>query len=181
MAMKLKMDTIRSSLLRTTSYSGVILRMPIISYSRSLPISTLELQRLWVATREVLSVPEQRITVACITEEKIRTLNRDYRKKDRPTNVLTFSYGDWQKNIQAPKAPLSSEGEHDVILCLSVAEKEAVSRSVSLHDYVALLLVHSFLHVCGMDHERSHKEEQTTAELEQQILTRAGFPSLSLS
>ncbi len=103
---------------------------------------------------------EQNVTVKCVSEEEIRRLNKLYRKKDSVTNVLTFSYGG---------------GDHDVALCVAVAKQEASAKKLMLRDYTALLLVHAFLHVCGMDHERSEKEAKEMEEEEKNILNKLGF------
>jgi probable rRNA maturation factor len=124
-----------------------------------------EVKSLAEAACSVQGIEEQRVTVKCVTEEEIRRLNKEYRKKDNVTNVLTFSYGD---------------NEHDVALCLEVAKREVDEKKIILRDYVALLLVHAFLHVCGMDHERSEEEAKEMEQKEKNILSKAGFKVNSL-
>jgi probable rRNA maturation factor len=70
--------------------------------------------------------------------------------------------------------------EHDVALCLSVAEREAAERQVPVRDYAAVLLVHAFLHACGLDHERSEAEAEKMAEAERSALQRCGFTAVGL-
>lgn len=119
-----------------------------------------EVKSLAAAAYKSRGCENQRVTVRCVSEEEIRRLNKQYRKKDSVTNALTFSYGG---------------KEHDVALCVAVAKKQAGERRVALHDYVALLLVHAFLHVCGMDHERSEKEAKEMEKKEKNILSKRGF------
>lgn len=123
-----------------------------------------EVERLWKYTREATSFADDEVTVRCVSEVEIKGLNRQYRQQAKPTNVLTFSY----------------DNEHDVALCLPVAEQEAMEREVALRDYVALLLVHAFLHATGMDHEESPAAESETQELEKKILAQTGFTEFAL-
>lgn len=132
--------------------------------SENFPLHLEEVEQLWRETKRVRNFPDEAVNIKCVSEEDVRTLNKQYRHKDALTNVLTFSY----------------DNEHDIALCLPVAEQEAKERGVELRDYVALLLVHAFLHVTGMDHERSEEEARRTKYEEQNILAEAGFAADSL-
>ena len=81
------------------------------------------------------------ITVRIVDAEEGRTLNREYRKKDYATNVLTFDY------VQEP------EIEADLVLCAPVVEREATEQKIDLVAHYAHLLVHGTLHAQGYDHE----------------------------
>jgi probable rRNA maturation factor len=126
-----------------------------------------EVATLWELTRGETVFSDDIVSVQCVSAEEMKRLNFEYRKKDSPTNVLTFSYNE--------------DHEHDVSLCMDVAEKEAQERGDTIRDYVALLLVHAFLHVCGMDHERSLGEAKKTEDIEKKILSTAGFVPQALS
>ncbi len=121
---------------------------------------------LLTVTCKEKNIPKANVTLKCVSAEEIRSMNATYRNTQAPTNILTFSYPD--------------TNEHDVALCISIAEKEAEYLRVPLQDYVALLLVHAFLHVAGMDHEKSQTEEEETQRLEKRILGQCGFTSVSL-
>lgn len=128
------------------------------------PLKSTDVDQLWLETIGLRRHTDDQVNVRCVSEEEIRRLNQRYRGKETPTNVLTFSYS----------------SEHDVALCLSVAEREAEERGVSFRDYVALLLTHAFLHVTGMDHERSPLSAARTKQAEEKILQQAGFLNLTL-
>lgn len=128
-------------------------------------MTTQETDRLWEETRKWRQFDDELVAVRAVSEEEMRELNERYRGKGHATNVLTFSY---------------DGGEHDMAVCLVVAAKEAQERQMELRDYVALLMVHGFLHVVGMDHERSDEEMEQTREAERAILQAAGFESESL-
>src|SRR3989338_2871998 len=146
--------------------------MPVHILGDELPLTSSQVELLWQTVCTYLQQPEDQVNVRAVSEEEIRTLNKTYRHKDSPTNVLTFSY-------DALGVP-GGAGEHDIALCLPVATREAEALRVALVDYVALLLTHAFLHAKGMDHELSSDEVKATQEAETSILTLAGFQPLSL-
>ncbi len=137
-----------------------------------LPLSASQVERLWSEVNAYTNTSDELIVVQAVPAEEMRTLNGTYRSSDKPTNVLTFSY---------PPMPGTAEGaEHNVAICLSIAEGEAKERDMDIATYVALLLVHAFLHAKGMDHERSEEEARATGEAEKHILQASGFTGLSL-
>ena len=109
------------------------------------------------------------VSVRFVSVEEVIDLNSRYRHKNSETNVLTFSYTD------------TVPYEHDIALCIRVAEQEAAQRGVGLRDYLALLVVDAMLHAAGLDHEQSLAEHQKTRALEKEILSECGFVSASLS
>lgn len=156
--------------------------MPIFLESAVLPLTLSEINKLWMAVCTACQYEDKNVTVANLSESEIRTLNRDYRHKDRPTNVLTFSYGEMAHSEQIQGAPKDVQvSDHDIMICADVAKKEAISLNVTYRDYTALLLVHAFLHATGLDHERSAEVEQETRRLEEEILSKTGFSAIHLS
>ena len=83
------------------------------------------------------------ITVRIVDADEGQALNRDYRKKDYATNVLTFDYA---------QAPIVTA---DLVLCAPVIAKEAKENNKTLGAHYAHLLVHGTLHAQGWDHETS--------------------------
>ena len=103
------------------------------------------------------------ITVRIVDSEEGQALNRDYRKKDYATNVLTFDY---------TRAPLVTA---DLVLCAPVVVKEAKENKKTLRDHYAHLLVHGTLHAQGYDHETSAADADAMEAREVIILTRLGI------
>lgn len=122
-------------------------------------------QLLRLVCEELQIESEGHITVRCVPIHEITNMNSTYRHKDAPTNILTFSY---------------DENEHDLALCIEVAKKEAIDRNILITDYVALLLVHGFLHALGMDHEKSDEEAHQTELAEKKVLEASGFTPVTL-
>jgi len=124
------------------------------------PLTSAEVEQLWQVTTEYRLWADDAVGISCVSEDEIRHLNQHYRQRDQSTNVLTFTY---------------DTSEHDIVLCMDVAVREADGRNTSMRDYVALLLVHAFLHATGMDHEESQAAAAATHKLERKILTQCGL------
>ena len=82
-----------------------------------------------------------RITLRFVGAEEGRRLNREFRRRDYATNVLTFAYEAW------PPAA-------DIVLCDSVVADEAAAQGKALASHYAHLVVHGVLHALGWDHLR---------------------------
>ena len=103
------------------------------------------------------------ITVRIVGSEEGQALNRDYRQKDYPTNVLTFDY---------TRAPLVTA---DLVLCAPVVAKEAKDNKKTLAAHYAHLLVHGTLHAQGYDHETSSKDAGVMEAREVAVLEGLGI------
>jgi probable rRNA maturation factor len=122
--------------------------------------------RRWV--QAALLAPAE-LTIRFVDAGEGRVLNRDYRGKDYPTNVLTFAYNDGEQ--MAEDEPTQA----DIILCTDVLEKEAAEQRKTVEEHAAHLIVHGVLHAQGYDHE--HDEEAAEMEqLERDILEALGYP-----
>jgi rRNA maturation RNase YbeY len=84
------------------------------------------------------------VSVTVSNDRRLHALNRDYRGKDRPTDVLSFPYED---------APGGGGPLGDVVFSVDRALAQAEDRGHSLQREVELLALHGTLHVCGYDHE----------------------------
>lgn len=102
------------------------------------------------------------ITVRIVDSEEGQSLNRDYRKKDYATNVLTFDY------TQEPVVTA------DLVLCAPVVAQEAKAQKKTLQAHYAHLIVHGTLHAQGWDHETSEADAQAMEAREIEILAGLG-------
>lgn len=102
------------------------------------------------------------IAVRLVDAEEGQALNRDFRKKDYATNVLTFDYA------QEPVVMA------DLIICAPVIEQEAAEQGKSLEAHYAHMLVHGTLHAQGWDHMKK-KEAEAMEAREREILAALGF------
>jgi probable rRNA maturation factor len=105
--------------------------------------------------------------IRMVEAEESAALNREYRKKLGPTNVLSFSYGPIDDH------PVKLLG--DVVICAPVVAAEAAEQSKDLDAHWAHMVVHGLLHLLGYDHiEDDDAVEMEALELE--ILGELGFP-----
>jgi len=93
------------------------------------------------------------ISVRLASDAEVHALNRQYRGKDRPTNVLSFPMV--QRDLLESVTLNSDDGEvllGDIVLAHGVCAAEAAERGVGLADHAGHLLVHGVLHLLGYDH-----------------------------
>lgn len=107
------------------------------------------------------------IVVRVVDEDESRRLNRQYRGKDRPTNVLSFPF----------EAPPGVPSEHlgDLVICAPVVQREALEQGKTAEAHWAHLTVHGVLHLLGHDHLDDNEAEQMEA-LERTILAGLRYP-----
>lgn len=116
-------------------------------------------------------ISEIEMTLTLCGAKKIRSLNRDYRNKDKQTDVLSFPVHEELR---------SSKGQNmmgvlnlgDVFICKEVATRQAKDFKIDVEGEAVHLLVHGFLHVLGYDHEISDKEEKIMQDLENKLLKK---------
>lgn len=101
--------------------------------------------------------------------EQIHHLNKVYRFKDKPTNVLSFPQIDWTDPPEKGIPVLLG----DIILAFETIEKEAKEQKKSFTDHLSHLLAHGTLHLCGYDHEND-EDAEIMEGLEIKILTALG-------
>jgi len=103
------------------------------------------------------------ITVRIVGAEEGQRLNREFRKKDYATNVLTFDY--------MPSPVVMA----DLVLCAPVVAQEAREQGKTLQAHYAHLLVHGTLHAQGWDHETSEADAEAMETHEIEIMRKLGF------
>ncbi len=106
---------------------------------------TAALRRLAVAALKRLDAGPVEVGVLVCDDATIRTLNRHFRGKDAPTDVLSFPAG-----FAQPDGPVYLG---DVAISLETARRQADQAKVDLDRELETLLVHALVHLCGFDHE----------------------------
>jgi rRNA maturation RNase YbeY len=122
-----------------------------------------------LAERVLSAVGESRseLSIELTGDRRMRRLNREYLKKDRPTDVLAFPV----------REAILPRGVHpvfhmlgDVVISLPTTVRQAKGAGRSIDDELAMLLVHGVLHLCGYDHERSPREATRMSRRERALL-----------
>src|SRR5690606_40758558 len=103
-----------------------------------------------------------------------RDLNRDYRGKDSPTNVLSFPMME-QQELLAPPLPGSEMLLGDIVIAYETTQREARTQDKLLAAHVTHLIVHGALHLLGYDHEND-EDADAMEDLERTILASLGLP-----
>jgi rRNA maturation RNase YbeY len=119
------------------------------------------------------------LSVSLVDDVEMHRQNRDYRGKERPTDVLAFAMREGER-VAGDETVLG-----DVVISLETARRQARRRRVSDADEVRTLLIHGMLHLLGYDHERSPGEARRMKVMERrlQILLgpAAGPPSSKIA
>lgn len=135
-----------------------------IEINRTVPFATVTtafVEQLYRAAGRVVKIPTSyHLSVAIVSNKAIQQMNRIYRKKDYPTDVLSFRY---------------SADSAEVILSAQKIKEQANEYGHSQKMEAAFLLVHGLLHTLGWDHERSAKEAKEMRALEVTILQKCGI------
>jgi probable rRNA maturation factor len=97
------------------------------------------------------------VAVALIDDRAMQKLNRTYRGKDKPTNVLSFPAG------EASEGKRKSRLLGDIAIALGTVKREAKAQGKSVDDHVMHLMVHAVLHLLGYDHESDPDAEEMEA------------------
>lgn len=137
--------------------------MPVhLNVSAALPrgVSVRELSRRARAMLRALKRSSCELSIAFVDDQQIHELNRVYRQKDKPTDVLAFAQGEGEFSALNPRLL------GDVILSIPTAVRQAgVARRPPL-DELTMLLAHGLLHLCGWDHETAAKDRAMRKETE---------------
>lgn len=109
------------------------------------------------------------LSVALVNDEAIHELNRSYRRKDKPTDVLAFPMLDQngansrRRGRRGPVDPSVWRGLlGDVIVSIETAARQAAERERPLLDEITMLLGHGLLHLLGYDHKTDAEEREMT-------------------
>lgn len=120
------------------------------------------------------SDPTIEISVRLADDAEVQSLNRDYRHKDAPTNVLSFP-------MIAPDlldaVANTDDGEvllGDIVLAYETCAREAADKGITLQNHVTHLIVHGTLHLLGYDHQ-GQAEADAMEQIERDVLATLGI------
>jgi probable rRNA maturation factor len=118
-------------------------------HGRPLPLPASTVRRV---VRAVLAGERRRaaVSVTFLGPRRMRRLNAEYKGRDRPTDVLSFT-------LQPPGGPRVA----DVYVCAAVAAREARARRIPVRQELIRLVVHGTLHALGYDHPEDERRERS--------------------
>jgi probable rRNA maturation factor len=111
--------------------------------------------------------PRRELVIRIVDETESRQLNRDFRGRDRPTNVLSFPF---DAPPQVPDAHLG-----DLVICAPVVQREAMEQNKPVFHHWAHMVIHGVLHLRGYDHMDDGEAEVMEAR-EQELLAGLSIP-----
>jgi probable rRNA maturation factor len=121
-----------------------------------------------------LANPRLSASLLFTSDAEVHALNREWRGKDKPTNVLSFPMLERGELLAlSPEGPPELLG--DIALALETCAREAVDKGISLEHHVAHLIVHGLLHLASYDHETSPEDARAMEELEIKALAMMGI------
>ncbi|GJE57558.1 MULTISPECIES: rRNA maturation RNase YbeY [Methylobacterium] len=110
------------------------------------------------------------ISILLADDATVQALNKTWRGKDKPTNVLSFPAA------EQPLPPGAPEPLGDVVLAYDTLLRESAEQSKPLSHHLAHLLVHGTLHLLGQDHETGESQADAMEALEVAALATLGIP-----
>lgn len=142
-----------------------------VSNSRLIPVEI----RRFVLERVAKIVPPGEVSLSFVTNSEIRALNQQWRGKDSPTDVLSFSAREGQF------MPGLENVLGDIVVSIDQADIQAKELGHGLGEEILVLVVHGLMHLQGYDHEKSTQDAQRQAHAEMELLAKIGVePTIAL-
>ncbi|HZU62987.1 MAG TPA: rRNA maturation RNase YbeY [Novosphingobium sp.] len=108
------------------------------------------------------------------SDDEVHTLNREWRAKDKPTNVLSFPMLEREDLLDlAADGPPEMLG--DIALAQETCAREAAEKGIALEAHASHLIIHGLLHLAGLDHEISADDARAMEQLEINALALIGI------
>lgn len=111
------------------------------------------------------------LSVSFVNKEEIQAINRDYRQKDKVTDVISFAFEEDEPIIEGVDMPRVLG---DIIICAEVAAEQAQAYNHSFERELGFLALHGFLHLLGYDH-MTEADEKEMFQRQDDILNKYGL------
>lgn len=122
----------------------------------------------------LLANPRLLVSLLFTSDEEVHTLNREWRERDKPTNVLSFPMLEREElETLALDGPPIMVG--DIAIAFETCAREAVEKGVTLEAHAVHLIVHGLLHLAGHDHVTNDEQAAAMERLETAILAKLGI------
>ena len=115
------------------------------------------------------------VSVTFVDDKGIKELKNKFRKKDAPTDVLSFPLFDYEGDSDEPLFDELSNNLGDIVISLERAIAQANEFGHSFEREVAFLVAHSMLHLLGYDHETSDEDDADMRKRQSDIMERLGL------
>ena len=142
------------------------MKIQIDNNQNKIKIDKRKIRRAAVMLLKHLDCSDKEISLSFVNDKTIQKLNNQYRNKDKPTDVLSFSLQEGE---------FSNINPHilgDVVISVDTAAADASKGSLSLEQEINFLIIHGLLHLLGYDHENTTKEEAKKMQKKEKDLFR---------
>jgi len=136
---------------------------------RKRPTAKTVVKKAVLAAAKAVSTAHTELAIVLSDDSAIRTLNRDWRGKNTPTNVLSFPVAAVGKKRSA------SPYIGDIVIAYQTVAREAVAEGKPFNHHLTHLAVHGYLHLLGYDHDND-RDANEMERLERKILKRLAVP-----
>ncbi|MBT7611208.1 MAG: rRNA maturation RNase YbeY [Bacteriovoracaceae bacterium] len=125
-------------------------------------------------TKEIKVNKSIQLSLTMCGNARIKSLNRDFRQKNKVTDVLSFPmHESMRKNkVESYVNMLETLNLGDIVISKDIAKKQATEFNITYEQEVIHLFVHGILHLLGFDHEVSSEEEKIMEELEKKMVKK---------
>jgi probable rRNA maturation factor len=161
-----------------TAAAGVGIQAEILVRSarwRRQPRATGMVKSAILAAAKAASTGRVELAIVLSHDSAIQALNRDWRGKNAPTNVLSFPSAPARPRRKGGKGPSPSPYIGDIVIAYETTAREAAAEGKPFSHHLAHLAVHGFLHLLGYDHEND-RDAEAMERLERRILRRMAIP-----
>jgi rRNA maturation RNase YbeY len=132
------------------------------------------------ALLRILALQRSELSLMIVDDAAIRVLNRDFRAKDKPTDVLSFpqleDHDEVAVSARTPRRPNVATTTDapplalgDIVISIDTASRQAAELGVTVAVRIRTLLIHGLLHLLGYDHERSPAEARRMFAREREL------------
>ncbi len=116
-----------------------------------------------------LALEKKEISLILCSNKYIHSINKEYRNKDKPTDVISFAY----REDAFPNNDIEDyEQLGDIFLSLEKAHEQSIEYEVTLKEEFLRLVIHSILHLVGYDHEKNEKDAKVMRQKEDELMDR---------
>ena len=115
------------------------------------------------------------VSLVMADDDEVQALNRQWRAKDKPTNVLSFPMLSRDEVLRAAASPDAPAMLGDMILAHGVCTREAAEKGIAVTAHASHLIVHGLLHLAGYDHEDGDAQAEEMEALERKALALLGL------
>ena len=115
------------------------------------------------------------VSLVFASDDEVQALNRQWRAKDKPTNVLSFPMLSRDEVLTAAANPRAHAMLGDMILAHGVCAREAGEKGITVAHHAAHLVIHGLLHLAGYDHETGEDDATAMEAIETKALALMGI------